>query len=90
MSPDQIQAIGGAIVAILGAWQARTSRKQANTSRKVRDLEMRLAIVEAERDQFRTKLRAAVRHIREWMGWAMHHAPGQAPPALPMELRDDI
>lgn len=83
MSPDQIQAIGGAIVAILGAWQARTSRK-------VRDLEMRLAIVEAERDQFRTKLRAAVRHIREWMGWAMHHAPGQAPPALPMELRDEV
>lgn len=83
MSPDQIQAIGGAIVAILGAWQARTSRK-------VRDLEAQLAIVVGQRDQYRTKLRAAVRHIREWMGWAMHHAPGQAPPALPMELRDEV
>ncbi|MDM2172970.1 hypothetical protein PP404_20765 [Mycobacteroides abscessus] len=83
MNPDQIQAIGGAIVAILGAWQARTSRK-------VRDLEAQLAIVVGQRDQYRTKLRAAVRHIREWMGWAMHHAPGQAPPALPMELRDEV
>ncbi|SKU38604.1 Uncharacterised protein [Mycobacteroides abscessus subsp. massiliense] len=35
VSPDQIQAVGGVIVAVLGAWQARTSRK-------VRDLEARL------------------------------------------------
>lgn len=90
MSPDQIQAIGGAIVAILGAWQARTSRKQANTSRKVRDLEMRLALVEAERDQFRTKLRAAVRHIREWMAWETRRTPGAPPPELPPELADEV
>lgn len=83
MSPDQIQAVGGAIVAILGAWQARTSRK-------VRDLEAQLAIVVGQRDQYRDKLRAAVRHIREWMGWAMHHAPGQAPPPLPPELVDEV
>ncbi|SKF67684.1 Uncharacterised protein [Mycobacteroides abscessus subsp. bolletii] len=50
---DQIQAIGAAIVAVLTAWQARTSSK-------VRDLETRLASVETQRDQYRTKLRAAV------------------------------
>lgn len=83
MSPDQIQAVGGVVVAILTAWQALTSRK-------VRDLETRLRAVELERDTFRTKLRAAVRHIREWMGWAMHHAAGQAPPVLPPELADEI
>lgn len=90
MSPDQIQAVGGVIVAILGAWQARTSRKQANTSRKVRDLETRLRAVEKERDQFRTKLRAAVRHIRDWMGWATHHVPGTPAPLLPPELLDEV
>ncbi|SIB69504.1 hypothetical protein [Mycobacteroides abscessus] len=83
MSPDQIQAVGGAIVAVLAAWQARTSSK-------VRDLETRLRAVEAERDQFRTKLRASVRHIREWMAWATHHVPGAPPPPLPPELRDEV
>lgn len=83
MSPDQIQAIGGAIVAVLAAWQARTSSK-------VRDLEARLAIVETQRDQYRTKLRAAVQHIREWMKWAVQHAPARPTPALPPELRDEV
>ncbi|WP_255792357.1 hypothetical protein [Mycobacteroides abscessus] len=83
MSPDQIQAIGGAIAAILTAWQVLTSRK-------VRDLENRIRTVELERDTFRTKYRAATRHIREWMGWAMRHAPGHVPPILPAEVRDDI
>ncbi|MDM2350592.1 Uncharacterised protein [Mycobacteroides abscessus subsp. abscessus] len=83
MTPEIIQAVGAAVAAILTAWQALTSRK-------VRDLEARIRAVELERDTFRTKLKAAVRHIREWMGWAMHHAPGQAPPALPSELRDEI
>ncbi|MGH3954895.1 MAG: hypothetical protein ACRDTI_12735 [Mycobacterium sp.] len=83
MSAEIIQAIGVAVAAILTAWQALTSRK-------VRDLETRLRAVELERDTFRTKLRAAVRHIREWMGWAMHHAPGTPPPPLPAELHDEI
>ncbi|AMU29762.1 hypothetical protein A3N97_03535 [Mycobacteroides abscessus] len=83
MSPDQIQAIGGAIVAILGAWQARTSRK-------VRDLEARLASVEIQRDQYRDKLRAAVRHIRAWMAWAVTHASRIPTPELPAELIDEI
>lgn len=83
MSPDQIQAIGGAVVAVLAAWQARTSSK-------VRDLEARLASVETQRDQYRTKLRAAVRHIREWMGWARQHRPETPTPALPPELVDEV
>lgn len=83
MTPETIQAVGVAIAAILTAWQAFTSRK-------VRELETRLRAVELERDTFRTKLRAAVRHIREWIAWAIHHAPGQAPPALPVELRDEV
>ncbi|MBN7458112.1 hypothetical protein [Mycobacteroides abscessus] len=83
MTPEIIQALGVAIAAILTAWQAMTSRK-------VRELEARIKAVEKERDQFRDKLRAAVRHIRDWMGWAMHHAPGQAPPPLPTELVDEV
>jgi len=83
MSPEQIQAVGGAIVAVLAAWQARTSSK-------VRDLESRLAIVETQRNQYRTKLRAAVQHIREWMMWAMQHGSGRPTPALPAELRDEV
>ncbi|SHS63477.1 Uncharacterised protein [Mycobacteroides abscessus subsp. abscessus] len=83
MSPDQIQAVGGVIVAILGAWQARTSRK-------VRDLEAQLAIVVGQRDQYRDKLRAAVRHIREWMGWARQHRPETPTPELPAELVDEV
>lgn len=83
MNPDQIQAVGGVIVAILGAWQARTSRK-------VRDLEARLASVETQRDQYRTKLRVAIRHIRQWMAWAMHHAPEAPAPELPRELADEV
>lgn len=80
---EVIQAIGVAVAAILTAWQYRTSAK-------VRDLEARLKAVEVERDQFRTKLRAAVRHIRDWMGWATHHVPGAPPPPLPPELRDEV
>ncbi|SIJ39187.1 Uncharacterised protein [Mycobacteroides abscessus subsp. bolletii] len=83
MSPDQIQAVGGAIVAILGAWQARTSRK-------VRDLEAQLDVVVGQRDQCSAKLRAAVRHIRAWMAWAMQHAPGTPTPDLPAELVDEV
>lgn len=83
MTPEQIQAVGGAIVAVLAAWQARTSSK-------VRDLEARLASVETQRDQYRTKLRAAVRHIREWMGWARQHRPETPTPELPPELVEEI
>ncbi|WP_100523178.1 hypothetical protein [Mycobacteroides abscessus] len=83
MSPEQIQALGGAIVAVLAAWQARTSSK-------VRDLEAQLAVVVGQRDQYRTKLRTAVQHIREWMRWAMHHDPERPTPALPPELRDEV
>ncbi|SHT27291.1 Uncharacterised protein [Mycobacteroides abscessus subsp. abscessus] len=83
MSPDQIQAIGGVIVAILGAWQGLTSKR-------VRNLETRLRAVETERDLSNSKLRAAVRHIREWMLWALRHAPGKQTPAVPAELRDEI
>lgn len=83
MSPEQIQAIGGAVVAVLTAWQARTSKK-------VRDLESRSLLAETQRDQYRTKLRAAVQHIREWMGWAVQYAPGRPTPALPAELRDEV
>lgn len=83
MTPEQIQAVGGAIVAVLAAWQARTSSK-------VRDLEARLASVETQRDQYRTKFMIAVRHIRQWMRWAAQHLPGIPTPTLPPELADDI
>ncbi|SKS06821.1 Uncharacterised protein [Mycobacteroides abscessus subsp. abscessus] len=46
--------------------------------------------METERDLSNSKLRAAVRHIREWMLWALRHAPGKQTPAVPAELRDEI
>lgn len=90
MSPDQIQAVGGVIVAILGAWQARTSRKARDLETRLRDLETRLKAVERERDQFRRLFRISVRHIRDWMAWATHHAPGTPAPPLPAELADEV
>lgn len=90
MSPEQIQAVGVAVAAILGGWQALTSRKARDLETRLRDLETRLKAVETERDQFRTKLRAAVRHIREWMSWATHHVPGIPTPTLPPELADEV
>lgn len=81
--PEVINASGIAIAAVLTAWQARTAKK-------VRDLESRLAIVEDERDEFKKLFRAAIRHIREWMAWAMHHAPGTPAPPIPAELKDEV
>ncbi|MFA4084774.1 hypothetical protein ONA92_24045 [Mycobacteroides salmoniphilum] len=83
MSPDQIQAVGVAVAAILGGWQALTSRK-------VRDLETRLKAVETERDNYRSKFMIAVRHIRQWMRWAAQHLPGTPTPTLPPELADEV
>lgn len=82
-SADIIQAIGIAVAAILTAWQART------TSR-LREVERRLKVVEMERDELRKLFRAAVRHIRDWMSWALHHRPDVDPPELPAELRDEV
>lgn len=82
-SAEVIQAIGVAVAAILTAWQARSAAK-------IRDLESRMRAVERERDRFRNLFRAAVRHIRDWMSWAMQHAPGTPPPPLPPELRDEV
>ena len=83
LDPDQIQALGAVFVAALGAWQARTAAK-------VRDLETRLKTVEGERDELRSLFRAAIRHIREWMAWQLHHNPTIPPPELPKELRDEV
>lgn len=83
IEPDVIQAIGVAVAAILGANQARMGSK-------LRDMDARLRVVEAERDRFRSLFRAAVRHIREWMAWATSHVPGTQPPPLPPELLDEI
>lgn len=90
LTPDTIRAIGGVIVALLGAWQARTASKVSSLETSVIDLKARLKAVEAERDQIRQLLRIAVQHIREWMAWATNHAPGTPAPPLPMELRDEV
>lgn len=82
-SPEVIQAFGVAVAAILTAWQAHTASK-------VRDLTERLQTVEGQRDEFKRLLRAAVRHIREWMIWAPNHAPNAPLPPLPPELRDEV
>ena len=81
--PELVQAVGVAVAAILTAWQARTAVK-------LRDLESRLKQVEVERDQLRALFRAAVRHIRDWMAWAVHHKPDVPPPVMPSELRDEV
>lgn len=82
-NPEWIQAFGVAAAAILTAWQAHTAVK-------VRDLETRLKTVEGERDQLRSLFRAAIRHIRDWMAWQLHHNPNVSPPELPKELRDEV
>lgn len=85
--PEVIQAIGAAVAAVVGA---ALTAWQTHTTLKVRDMEVRLRLVEQERDKFRKLFRVSVRHIREWMAWAMHHAPGTPPPPLPPELNDEV
>ena len=82
-SPEVIQAIGIAVAAIITAWTGRLTVR-------VNDLEKRLGIVEAERDQFRKLFRAAVRYIRRLTAWGMTHAPGVPMPELPPELLDEV
>ena len=60
------------------------------TASKVKELEKRLAAVEEERDGLKHKLRVSVRHVRDWMAWALQHAPGVAPPPMPVELADEV
>lgn len=83
ITPDIVNAVGGIIVALLGAWQARTASK-------VKELTDRLRAVEGQRDEFKHLFRLAVRHIREWMAWATNHVPGTPSPELPPELRDEV
>jgi hypothetical protein len=83
IEPELVKAIGIASAGILTAWQAKTASK-------VRDLEKRLAAVEEERDGLKKLFRLSVKHIRDWLAWAMQHAPGVLPPPLPAELRDEV
>lgn len=80
--PELVQAVGAATAGVLIAWQTRTAKK-------VRDLETRLEAVEKERDLFRDLLRAAIRHIRDWMRWE-RSGVDTPPPTLPDELRDEV
>lgn len=68
---------------ILTGWQARTSTK-------LKDLEARMTLVEAERDALKHLLRVAIRHIREWIDWSRNHPEGQPKPEVPEELRDEV
>lgn len=43
-----------------------------------------------ERDTLQTKFRSAMRHIREWMAWALRRLPGTPTPTLPPELVDEV
>lgn len=81
--PEIIQAGGVAAGAVLTAWTARNSRK-------IKELSERLAAVEEERDTFKKLFRKAVVHIRDWLAWAMQHAPDVPPPPLPTELLDEV
>lgn len=97
LTPETVNTIGGVIIAALAAWQARGAMKTKvledrgnDLEGRVKALENRVRVVEAERDQVRSLFRAAVRHIREWMAWATNHAPGMPAPPLPPELRDEV
>ncbi len=83
IEPELVKAVGGVLASVLVAWQARTASK-------VKELEKRLAAVEEERDGLKHKLRVSVRHVRDWMAWALQHAPGVAPPPMPVELADEV
>lgn len=83
IDPELTKAIGIAVAGVLTAWQGRTAKK-------VRDLENRLAVVEQERDGLKKQFRAAVLHIRDWLGWRLEHAPGVPPPPMPPELRNEV
>ena len=83
IDPEVVKAVGIAVAGVLGAWQA-------STAIKVHDLEKRLLAVELERDGLKTRLRVAVKHLREWLAWSRQHAPGVPPPPMPAELADEV
>lgn len=79
------------------AFGAYLAYRQSTANSRIGDLEKRLAAgeerikaIETERDGLRHTLRVAVRHIREWLAWERSHEPGDPPPPLPEELRDEV
>ena len=79
--PDLVEALGVAIAAVLAAWQGVTVRRVRKLEDEVRELKAHTA-------ELTSKLRDAVRHIRDWMRWEREQKG--PPPALPDSLRDDV
>ncbi|MET7752299.1 MULTISPECIES: hypothetical protein [Actinomycetes] len=92
MTPELIQAIGVAIVGIIGAltaWQ----------NKKVRELSARVAELESQMAAEKGKFRAAIRFIRSLQRYTddlseLLRRAGQTPPpnpvVVPKELEEDL
>ncbi|SNY83909.1 hypothetical protein SAMN04244553_3577 [Nocardia amikacinitolerans] len=92
MSPEVIQAIGGAIVAVIGALTMWQQKQVSELKNRVAELESQM---EAERGRFRsamTVIRGLLVYIDQL--WMVMRNAGQEPPAnpvtIPPELEDEI
>jgi hypothetical protein len=93
LSPERITAAGAVAIGLLTAWMSRQASK-------VKILEGQVAELKAQRVKDQGVVKAAMRHIRDWVtygavlvGLIQSHAPGvivPSAPALPDELKDEI
>lgn len=101
MSPEQISAVCGGLVAVLGAifgyLNARQSRRADEQARRTAELEDRVGHLEAELAESKGLFREATRFIRMLLAYIAdlglaHRFGTSAPPLpdIPERLRDEV
>ncbi|MFE4714806.1 hypothetical protein ACFRAM_28600 [Paenibacillus sp. NPDC056722] len=101
MSPEQITALFGGTVAVLGAifgyLNARQSRRADERDKRYALLEQRVAHLEAELAESKSLFREAIRFIRGLLSHiaelALAHrlgAPAPQTPDIPERLREEV
>lgn len=79
--PELVQSLGVAIGAVLAGLQGVAARRVRKLEDEVRELKAHTA-------ELTSKLRDAVRDIRDWMRWEREQKG--PPPVLPDSLRDEV